>query len=226
MPAPDGVDGLGVSPAEPFGDLGGAHKVVHVDLPPHVAKTTADELTTSVDTSMVYGRSQPTETQEGQMPADPNTQGVMTMTTEVPSWLNLDVLVGPELRAEIAEVRSEADSLEPGIRDFVVRAYRTMSRFEAALTGHSLPDDTWSLIRDVCGASAAFESLARLTEHLEIAALELPINDGPEWYQREVARTNETAAAQNHDAAALKRMVAAVASTPTEHLAHRTSSLG
>jgi hypothetical protein len=155
------------------------------------------------------------------------------MPTEVPSWINLDVLVGPELRAEIAQVRSEADSLEPGIRDFVVRAYRTMSRFEAALAGHSLSDDTWGLIRDVSGAGAAFESLERLVKHLELAALELPGNDGPEWYQREVARTNETAAAQNHggqsgpsDAAALKRMVAAVASTPTEHLAHRTSSLG
>jgi hypothetical protein len=133
------------------------------------------------------------------------------MTTEVPSWINLDVLVGPELRAEIAEVRSEADSLEPGIRDFVVRAYRTMSRFEAALAGHSLEDDTWRLIRDVCGAGAAFKALMGLAEHLELAALELPMNDGPEWYQREVARTNETAGAQNHDAAALKRMVAAVA---------------
>jgi hypothetical protein len=141
------------------------------------------------------------------------------MTTEIiPSWINLDVLVGPELRAEIAQVRSEAEALEPGIRDFAVRAYRTMSRFEAALAGHSLPDDTWRLIRDVCGAGAAFEALMGLAEHLELAALELPVGEGPEWYQREVARTNETAAAQNHagqlgpnDAAALKRMVAAVA---------------
>jgi hypothetical protein len=123
------------------------------------------------------------------------------MTTELPSWLNLDVLVGPELRAEIAEVRSEADSLEPGIRDFVVRAYRTMSRFEEATAGHSLPDDTWRLIRDVCGAGAAFEALMGLAEHLELAALELPVGEGPEWYQREVVGwTNETAAAQNHGA--------------------------
>jgi hypothetical protein len=86
-----------------------------------------------------------------------------------------------------------------------------MRRFEEALAGHSLEDDTWGLIRDLSGAGAAFEALMGLAEHLGLAALELPMNDGPEWYQQEVARTNETAAAQNHDAAALKRMVAAVA---------------
>jgi hypothetical protein len=142
------------------------------------------------------------------------------MRTEVPSWLNLDTLVGPELRAEFAEVRSEAESLEPGIRDFAIRAYGTMRRFEEALKGRSLSDDTWDFIRDVCGAGAAFEALMGLAEHLALAALEVPGTDGPEWYQREVARTNETAAAQNHggqsgppsDAAALKRMVAALAS--------------
>ncbi len=67
-----------------------------------------------------------------------------------------------------------------------IRAYRATEAFNCATEAHSLPDEAWDLVKEFSGAGAMFEVIGRLVKDLELARLELPYGDSPEWYRREI----------------------------------------
>ncbi len=121
------------------------------------------------------------------------------MATNAPKWLNVDALIDEGVIAALEEARVEAEALAPAIRQLAIHAYRASHAFESALSGHSLPDELWEVMREVTGAAATFQVLTRLIDDLEIGRLENPEGDPPEWYRRELGLATQTACGSADD---------------------------
>jgi hypothetical protein len=114
--------------------------------------------------------------------------------TTTPNWLNLDVLIGDDITADLAAVTAEAEALEATVQDFAVRAFRVTKAFEDALDRADLPDEVWELVKDSCGAGAAFTVIGRIIDYLEVARLDKP-NTAPDWYDEQTRTLREGALA-------------------------------
>ncbi len=105
---------------------------------------------------------------------------------EAPRWLNLDALIDEALATELEAMRVEAEALAPVVRQFSIRAFQATWAWEAALKDQSLANEVWELVKQFSGAGALFDAIDGLVDDLDIARLELPSNDSPEWYRREL----------------------------------------
>ncbi len=111
----------------------------------------------------------------------------------IPNWLNLDALIDEGLMTELEAIRVEAEALAPAVRQFSIRAFRATWAWEAALHDQSLADEVWELVKQFSGAGAVFDAIRGLIDDLDLARLELPYGDSPEWYKREINSATEAA---------------------------------
>ncbi|MGI8796918.1 MAG: hypothetical protein ACR2IR_10130 [Acidimicrobiia bacterium] len=96
-----------------------------------------------------------------------------------PDWIDLDRVIRPELRAELAEVTAELRAIEPQLAALGQRAYEVHARADHAEAGavhalesvvddpYAISDGTRRLLAMLSGSQQLFDEAIRVGGHLD-----------------------------------------------------------
>lgn len=108
----------------------------------------------------------------------------MTNDTQVPTWLDLDQLVPPELRHALATVVTDLEQLEPVVKQLARRAHELLERHESALTGAGATG-LHDYVGVLTGCSAMIDRCVEMSEQFTAVYDSFAPGTGPEWLRSE-----------------------------------------